>query len=102
MRFGTSDTLTVAMIRSVNAGVTSAIDSGVSAPGAGRHTGSVRRLRACGIFLQFQRGQIPRSDIVVTMRLGHDRDVNVMEVGGDAGITPTKDGVYDAACVLRI
>src|SRR5262245_45895178 len=49
MRFGTSDTPTVAMIRSVNVGVTSAIDNGVSAPGAGRHTGSVRRLRACGI-----------------------------------------------------
>src|SRR6516164_11575878 len=36
MRFGTSDTPTVAMIRSVNVGVTSAIDNGVSASGAGR------------------------------------------------------------------
>jgi hypothetical protein len=31
MRFGTSDTPTVAMIRSFNVGVTSAIDNGVSA-----------------------------------------------------------------------
>src|SRR5215475_7651213 len=101
MRFGTSDTPTVAMIRSVNVGVTSAIDNGVSAPGAGRHTGSVRRLRACGIFL-LQRGQIPRSDIVVTMRLSHDRDVHVMAMGLDAVIPPPNPGLNDAADDLCI
>src|SRR5215831_19462546 len=101
MRFGTSDAPTVAMIRSVNVGVTSAIDNGVSAPGAGRYPGSVRRLRACGIFL-LQRGQIPRSDIVVTTRLGHDRDVHVMAMGVDAVIPPPNPGLNDAADDLRI
>src|SRR5262245_18225525 len=101
MRFGTSDTPTVAMIRSVNVGVTSAIDNGVSAPGAARQPGCVRRFRACGIFL-LQRGQIPRSDIVLTTRLGHDRDVHVMAMGVDAVIPPPNPGLNDAADDLRI
>src|SRR5262249_60406084 len=99
MRFGTSDTLTVAMIRSVNVGLTSAIDNGVSAPGVGRHTGSVRRLRACGIciFLQFQRRQIPRSDIVVTIRLGPDPSGHLLGRGGEPAITRANPGLERCA-----